>query len=121
EYRERVAENEGAGVVVSSQAGGNALVLLNHLPDQPELLPVVSDTFRAQQVKIVRGWLESGTDAFEVSDWKGQPLSSQRGISDVLFWQFAVFDAEELQTWSKPCCRQYESELRSRTEEEIAA
>ncbi|CAJ1334076.1 unnamed protein product [Effrenium voratum] len=78
EYRERVAENEGAGVVVSSQAGGNALVLLNHLPDQPELLPVVSDTFRAQQVKIVRGWLESGTDAFEVSDWKGQPLSSQR-------------------------------------------
>eukprot|EP00439_Symbiodinium_sp_Y106_P051733 s661_g6.t3 len=82
-YRERLVEHEG-GVVVSDTQGPNALVLLSHVPDQPLLLPMVSETFRLQKVKIVRGWLEttdSGAvmDAFEVCDSStGQPLSSDR-------------------------------------------
>ncbi|CAE7390256.1 unnamed protein product [Symbiodinium natans] len=83
EYRERLVEHEG-GVVVSDTQGPNALVLISHVPDQPLLLPMVSETFRLQKVKIVRGWLEttdSGAvmDAFEVCDAAtDEPLSSER-------------------------------------------
>ncbi|CAE7588187.1 unnamed protein product, partial [Symbiodinium microadriaticum] len=59
----RLVEHEG-GVVVSDTQGPNALVLLSHVPDQPLLrrylqelvdlrrLPMVSETFRLQKVKI---------------------------------------------------------------------
>lgn len=82
EYRQRL-ENEGTAVVVTTGSGENALVLLSHVPDQPQLLPVVSETFRMQEVKLVRGWLETMDDgvvmgAFEVSDLNDQPLSSER-------------------------------------------
>lgn len=83
EYRQRLEESEDAGVVVTTRSGANALVWLSHVPDQPQLLPVVSDTFRTLRVKPVRGWMETMDNgvvigAFEVSDLNGQPLSSER-------------------------------------------
>lgn len=83
EYRQRLEESEDAGVVVTTRSGANALVWLSHVPDQPQLLLVVSDTFRTHRVKPVRGWMETMDNgvvigAFEVSDLNGQPLSSER-------------------------------------------
>lgn len=80
EYRARLVEGEG--VVVSQSLGPHTVVLLSRVPDQPELLPVVSDTFRAQKVKILRGWLEASgavvMDAFEVCDSRtGEPLPAE--------------------------------------------
>lgn len=83
EYRRRLEESNGTGVVVTARSGDNALVLLSHVPDQPQLLPVVSDTFGVQGVKLLRGWMETMDNgvvigAFEVSDLNGQPLSTER-------------------------------------------
>eukprot|EP00930_Biecheleria_cincta_P084174 TRINITY_DN73662_c0_g1_i1.p1 TRINITY_DN73662_c0_g1~~TRINITY_DN73662_c0_g1_i1.p1 ORF type:complete len:784 (-),score=120.89 TRINITY_DN73662_c0_g1_i1:33-2384(-) len=80
EYRERLAE-PGGGVVVSDSLGPNTTVLLSRMADQPDLLPVVSETFRLQRVSILRGWLETTEDgrldAFEVCDaLTGERLSS---------------------------------------------
>lgn len=79
EYRARLAEGD-QGVIVSSSLGPNTVVLLSRVPDQPELLPVLSETFRGQGVRIMRGWLENAgdgvMDAFEVTDLEGRPLSN---------------------------------------------
>eukprot|EP00931_Biecheleriopsis_adriatica_P077056 TRINITY_DN50693_c0_g1_i1.p1 TRINITY_DN50693_c0_g1~~TRINITY_DN50693_c0_g1_i1.p1 ORF type:complete len:823 (-),score=126.05 TRINITY_DN50693_c0_g1_i1:24-2150(-) len=81
EYRARLAEHEG-GVVVSGSLGPNTVVLISRVPDQPELLPVLSEVLRVQRVRITRGWLEttaSGVmDVFEVCDvMTDQPLSTE--------------------------------------------
>lgn len=81
EYRERLAE-PGGGVVVSDSLGPNTTVLLSRMADQPDLLPLVSETFRLQRVSILRGWLETTEDgrldAFEVCDaLTGNHLSSE--------------------------------------------
>jgi len=82
EYRQRLSEGEG-GVVVSGSLGPNTVVLLSRVPDQPELLPVLSETFRAQRVRILRGWLETSDnavmDAFEVCDAKTGAALTREG------------------------------------------
>jgi len=85
EYRRRLAEHKG-GVVVSNTLGSMTVVLLSHVPNQPELLPVLSRTFRAQRVRILRGWLETtggvAMDVFEVcEDATGEALSEDRAGS----------------------------------------
>lgn len=79
EYRRRLSEGEG-GVVVSGSLGENTVVLVSCIPEQPELLPLLSETFRAQRVRIMRGWLETNDtltmDVFEVCDANsGESLS----------------------------------------------
>lgn len=90
EYRTRLTEGEG-GIVVSQSLGPNTVVLLSRVPDQPELLPVLSETFRARRVRILRGWLEATDstvmDAFEVCDARtGGALSEEdaRGLEEAL-------------------------------------
>jgi len=66
-------------VVVSNKLGPNTVVLLSRVPNQPELLPVVSEVFRVQRVRILRGWMEAKDgdelDVFEVVDTKtNEPL-----------------------------------------------
>eukprot|EP00445_Apocalathium_hangoei_P072177 CAMPEP_0204164030 /NCGR_PEP_ID=MMETSP0361-20130328/36907_1 /ASSEMBLY_ACC=CAM_ASM_000343 /TAXON_ID=268821 /ORGANISM="Scrippsiella Hangoei, Strain SHTV-5" /LENGTH=816 /DNA_ID=CAMNT_0051120819 /DNA_START=15 /DNA_END=2465 /DNA_ORIENTATION=+ len=80
-YRKRLAEGV-SGVVVIQNLGPNTVVLLSRVPDQPELLPVLSETFRLLRVRILRGWLEATdgavTNAFEVCDARtGETLTPE--------------------------------------------
>mmetsp|Transcript_36930 Transcript_36930/g.81041 ORF Transcript_36930/g.81041 Transcript_36930/m.81041 type:complete len:721 (-) Transcript_36930:78-2240(-) len=77
------AEKDGSTsplVVVSPALGPHAVVLLSRLPEQAELLPLISETFRLERLRILRGWLQTSNgravDAFEVCDAKtGEALT----------------------------------------------
>lgn len=82
EYSARLTDDQ-SGVVVTENLGANTVVLLSRGPGQPELLPVLSETFRVQKVRILRGWLDvhdgAEINAFEVCDiTSGEPLSADR-------------------------------------------
>lgn len=86
EYKSRLAEGEG-GVVVSNCLGPQTVVLLNGVADGPELLPLVSETFRVQRVRILRGWLETNDglalNVFEVCDSKTKESLTDEGVDEL--------------------------------------
>jgi len=80
-YLKQLEESKG-GVIVSRRSGENTVVIVSRVPDQPELLPELSDLFRAMRVRVVRGWLSSAgglaMDVFEVCDeLSGKHLSEE--------------------------------------------
>lgn len=79
QYRTCLEQSEDA-VIVSQCSGPKTVVLISRPIDQPQLLSTLMDTFRAEQVKILNGWLATSkglaVDAFEVcSALSGESLA----------------------------------------------
>lgn len=78
-YRTSLEQSEEA-VIVSQCLGPKTVVLISRPTDQPQLLPTIMDTFRAERVKILVGWMATSKglafDAFEVcSAHSGESLA----------------------------------------------